>query len=466
MKKFNINKLSLIALIAASLCMSACGNEEEKDTTTAKVAGIQSSWEVSIGESTDGDNDTDEATSKEGVSEEESSLSEADASGDSQSNGGGQYVADNNPGNNAGGSAGETATTKKNNPGETATTKKNNSGETATTKKQTDSVVPPASEVEIAAPGGNGVGNAESNIADSVQNAEQDNKTEYVGSANNSSVKQIYISENSVNYKYAIAYVNGDLSRLDATEQQIFGVVKPLIDNVLSTYSTDPEREKAIHDYIIMNCRYNIEDCDADTLAEFNFHPEGVFLNKKAVCQGYAEAFKLCMDLIGIKCDMVTGTGNGVPHAWNAVCLEGAWYQVDCTWDDPLVNNADSGKVFYNYFNITDARMKQDHIYTYSNACNGTKYSYDYFATAQLGTIYGTVNEYCNYIKSLLPSKPTTITANVRISDSVTIDSYFDGLGTVDFSARPASGSGFQIGAEAVSVTDTIWTITITFTDI
>ncbi len=54
-----------------------------------------------------------------------------------------------------------------------------------------------------------------------------------------------------------------------------------------------------------------------------------------AVCEGYAEAFKLICDREGIPCITVVGTGNGGGHKWNYIKMEdNKWYLVDATWND------------------------------------------------------------------------------------------------------------------------------------
>ena len=60
----------------------------------------------------------------------------------------------------------------------------------------------------------------------------------------------------------------------------------------------------------------------------------GALVNKEAVCEGYAKAYKLLMDAMGIPCDVVINE----EHAWNVVCLEGKWYLVDVTNDDTSGN--------------------------------------------------------------------------------------------------------------------------------
>ena len=72
------------------------------------------------------------------------------------------------------------------------------------------------------------------------------------------------------------------------------------------------------------------------------------------VCEGYARAFKVLCDRLGIPCVLTEGyarsskSGSYQAHMWNYVCVEGVWYAVDVTWNDPRVagneNAAQSGK--------------------------------------------------------------------------------------------------------------------------
>ncbi len=63
------------------------------------------------------------------------------------------------------------------------------------------------------------------------------------------------------------------------------------------------------------------------------------------VCEGYARAFKVLCDRLGIACVLVDGqTGSGEGHMWNYVRLDGSWYAADVTWNDPTVSGV-SGAV-------------------------------------------------------------------------------------------------------------------------
>lgn len=88
----------------------------------------------------------------------------------------------------------------------------------------------------------------------------------------------------------------------------------------------------ALQAYLCKTVTYDIEAPRAHEAA-------GALLDRAAVCDGYAKAFKLLCDAYEIPCLIVPGTatqnGKTEPHAWNYVQMEdGKWYAVDVTWDD------------------------------------------------------------------------------------------------------------------------------------
>lgn len=122
------------------------------------------------------------------------------------------------------------------------------------------------------------------------------------------------------------------------------------VNSIAVSGSSRYEKLKSIHDALAGRVTY---DYDAVSYYEKNqtvtgsimqsFTAYGALVNGKAVCQGYAEAFKLLCDKQGIPCIVVVGTGvvsasESGSHMWNAVKMEdGSWYNVDVTWDDQSV---------------------------------------------------------------------------------------------------------------------------------
>jgi len=69
------------------------------------------------------------------------------------------------------------------------------------------------------------------------------------------------------------------------------------------------------------------------------------------VCEGYTRAFQVLCDKLGIPCVLVDGPAisklNSQPegHMWNYVQIDGGWYAVDVTWNDPYVSYDPEKKV-------------------------------------------------------------------------------------------------------------------------
>lgn len=198
-------------------------------------------------------------------------------------------------------------------------------------------------------------------------------------------------------YKYELAYRTKDTSALKGDELTFYNNLKQALDNAYK-YKEQWYQEKEIHDWIVLNVSYDHDNYVKWTIPDISYSAEGVFINKKAVCDGYSKAFMLCMDILGIENKRVigrvpTGEETSELHAWNMVKLEGEWYQIDCTFDDPVTSDGrDTGELHYNYFNVTDTMMQRNHTYTVTTPANGKKYSYyNYFYE---GTVVHSFDEY------------------------------------------------------------------------
>lgn len=115
------------------------------------------------------------------------------------------------------------------------------------------------------------------------------------------------------------------------------------------------ERLLYIHDWLVLHSA-----CNADGISSHMRAFEAVSAlegnmtgDSRPVCEGYARAFKLLCDELGIPCMLITGEGVSgnvtESHMWNYVQLDGAWYAVDVTWDDPLYLE-ERGEPRYTYF--------------------------------------------------------------------------------------------------------------------
>lgn len=117
------------------------------------------------------------------------------------------------------------------------------------------------------------------------------------------------------------------------------------------------ERILLAHDALRYRCVY---DESAEVSAD-QHTVYGALCEGRAVCEGYAEAFALLMEMGGISCQVVSGeTKSGLPHAWNLVQAEGKWYHVDVTWDDSEGSDA------YPYFLRNDRAFGESHCWNRS----------------------------------------------------------------------------------------------------
>jgi hypothetical protein len=127
--------------------------------------------------------------------------------------------------------------------------------------------------------------------------------------------------------------------------EEVNNEIKKLLKKWKIEELSDYKKIKKIHDYIIKNASYdtNLEDYSAfDNL-----------INKKSTCQGYISlAYKMFTEA-NIPCRIISGKGEGENHGWNIVKLNNEWYNMDITWDDPLVIGGDEMLV-YDYFLKSD----------------------------------------------------------------------------------------------------------------
>lgn len=193
-----------------------------------------------------------------------------------------------------------------------------------------------------------------------------------------------YSYDSSSNYWVTVLNLYITLTTSDyenyASVRSCYSQMMSAIDSFTVSGSSRYAKCKSIHDKICEMTEYT-------TGVAMAHQPTGVFLNGKAVCEGYAEAFKLICDRESIPCILVIGTGNGGAHKWNYVKMEdGKWYGVDATWADQ-----GSSGIFYDYFLVGSESLTSSSFGTQkkfgngtdssgSHVNTGTHFSYDGFA--------------------------------------------------------------------------------------
>lgn len=158
------------------------------------------------------------------------------------------------------------------------------------------------------------------------------------------------------------SYLSDEFSSKQQIDQAIANV-QQIRNNVLQNKTGNTYKDiKMVHDYIINNTEYDT------TISRSNiYNIYGTLVSKQSVCEGYAKAFKYMMDGLGIPCTLTIGKGTNSEgrtenHAWNYVKLDGTWYAIDTTWDDPISDTgwvSESSK--YRYFLKGSIDMSKDH---------------------------------------------------------------------------------------------------------
>ena len=136
----------------------------------------------------------------------------------------------------------------------------------------------------------------------------------------------------------------GAMDSLSARDQEIARRAQAVVDSVIAPGMTDLQKETALHDYIIYHADY-LRDESQDTDSVYGFFERGWIQ-----CSGYVDTFFLLGRMAGLEVTGVSGfvLEDGEAHSWNLVRLDGMWYAVDVTWDDPI----GGGHEAHTYLNI------------------------------------------------------------------------------------------------------------------
>ena len=130
-----------------------------------------------------------------------------------------------------------------------------------------------------------------------------------------------------------------------------------LVDQANTLCQTDLEKVFYVHEWLVQNIAYDREHLSDDVQDDHNLR--GALLEGTAVCDGYAKTYALTLRKLGITGVLVTSKDIG--HAWNIVELDGNWYQVDCTWDDPVDGSDQLGYCMHKHLLCTTEEMNTNH---------------------------------------------------------------------------------------------------------
>ena len=169
------------------------------------------------------------------------------------------------------------------------------------------------------------------------------------------------------------------LTNAKEEQQKLDAAINELNSRVDISGMTDEEIVLAYHEYLTSTVAYAYAAYLQGSLGgahEYDMY--GALVNHSSVCQGYAETMFYLLKKAGLSCAIASS--QNINHAWNIVKVNGKWYHVDATWDDPVWDMP--GRSNHDYFLVSFDTMNKNTL------VNHTKDRTDMVVSAQWGDTY------------------------------------------------------------------------------
>lgn len=175
----------------------------------------------------------------------------------------------------------------------------------------------------------------------------------------------VYIAKSSYSYSRYTGEVNtlmiSYIPNAESVKNTLAAAVRKVNKEVNIKNMKPAEIVLAYHEYLTSTVEYDDSGYTAYSTVygrAHKFDMYGTLVDKKAVCQGYAETMNYFLRKAGIPCGLATSVY--INHAWNVVRINGKWYNVDATWDDPVEDLP--GRSMHEYFLISTNTLNRKTI--------------------------------------------------------------------------------------------------------
>ena len=199
-----------------------------------------------------------------------------------------------------------------------------------------------------------------------------------------------------------------------------------------SNFKTDFDKVLAIHDKIIDDYDYwqlydeeGNEIFDSFDFPQITSSPMAFFLYGKATCVGYSQLFGAVMEKFGIDVEYCTNEN----HIWNLVSVDGKWYHIDNTFDDPIYTDSDENGVkrvyrkgaHHGYFLVTEETMMSDSGHFINDPWEYTKYYKTEDKTYENNTVFSVFgNIHTMFYKNTFGNYDFSLTAADKVAYTFT----------------------------------------------
>ncbi len=177
-------------------------------------------------------------------------------------------------------------------------------------------------------------------------------------------------------------------SSAQTVEEKVDEIVSSLISGGLSEY----DKAMRLHNWLTGHANYTQLDVN-DPVNAWVFEPEGVLLHGEGVCQSYTDAYALLLNKAGI----ANTNAESDSHTWNVVKLDGKWYHIDVTWDDPTPGGGEN----HDWFGLSDYALEGVSEHEMENSppsCSAYALNYHYLN----GNLNGRLEDARNAIREKL----------------------------------------------------------------
>ena len=243
---------------------------------------------------------------------------------------------------------------------------------------------------------------------------------------------RFFVMDKAANLYYL--RLNFNISVSDDKYPSVDSIVKSAVAECKSrTDGSEYAKALWLHDWLLDQLEY-------DKSLKWS-SAESALTRELGTCQSYESAYAKLLTAAGIENSETRDTYDG--HTWNAMKLDGQWYQTDCTWDDSS-DNWYSFDQRHLYFGLTDELMAIAHpghskIYTKDDYnTRSTSLADNYFV--RTGDAAKWAKAYSDRIQKNLDAGKTEFEI------------------TADNASYPPSISGIQNGITAYALNQLTWT--------
>jgi hypothetical protein len=150
---------------------------------------------------------------------------------------------------------------------------------------------------------------------------------------------------------YWDSFANLSEEQLGQQVQEVQAAADNIRDKIASQTNVPWKQLLLLHDELVRTIEYETSQDQ-----QFN-NAYSALIGRKTLCQGYAQSFQMIAQSLGFKVKMVMGESDGVGHAWNIVRLDGQYYHIDVTFDDPVPDGGSAKPIQHVHFLRSDARL-------------------------------------------------------------------------------------------------------------